>query len=420
MSSGSATALATLLSGMLALLAVVIWPGFLERHISLDWRIGSVRTAAYVLQAAFAATAVVVAIARRRIGARVARWCTSPRTWGFALVTCAASVLGTLALLEGTCRVLDLPVRFRVPAAASVAATFDPEVGWAYLPNHSTVSTFGSDERKITSHFDAIGARVRAPGITHDPSTPTALFVGDSFTMGHGVTYEESFVGQLEKMEGFPYQVVDVGVQGFGTDQSLLMLERNFKRFNTKVVVYTFIEDHVVRNSNYDRRVLQENANTPGTKPLFGLRADGSLYLQKAPYRLADYPAAPRLWEYLEIAWNRVGPRPSVPLTVALVNEMRRFTEANGAVFVLVYWRGQDARPTPRMSLFDGMGLNLLDTGVGAPAGWASWTIPGDPHPDARAHGRVARLLFDKLTDPRTTPTVDRASPAPSRESPAG
>src|SRR5689334_1290073 len=61
MPSGSATALATLLSGMLALLAVVIWPGFLERHISLDWRIGSVRTAAYVLQAAFAATAVVVA-----------------------------------------------------------------------------------------------------------------------------------------------------------------------------------------------------------------------------------------------------------------------------------------------------------------------------------------------------------------------
>src|SRR5215468_4020266 len=122
MSLGSATALATVLSGMLALLAVVIWPGFLERHLSLDWRIGNVRAAAYALQAAFAATAVVVAVARRWIGAHVARGCTSPRTWAFPLITCAASALGTLVLLEGACRVLDLPVRFRVPAAASVAA----------------------------------------------------------------------------------------------------------------------------------------------------------------------------------------------------------------------------------------------------------------------------------------------------------
>ena len=398
-SSALGRVLATLVSGVLLLLSVLAWPGFLERHMSLEWRLGNVRPAAYVLQAALAGAATLAAVFRRSLGARFDLLSPSPRALVFPLLTFTGSLVMTLAVLETACRLLDLPERFRVAPPANVAATFDPELGWAYLPNHSVVSSFASDERKIPSHFDEIGARVRAPGAKHDPAAPTALFVGDSFTMGHGVVFDESFVGRLESMPGLPYQVVDLGVQGFGTDQSLLMLKRNFKRFNTKVVVYTFIDDHVVRNSNYDRRVLQLNSNTPGTKPLFGLRPDGTLYLRKAPYRLADHPPAPRLWEYLQIAWNRVGPRPSIPLTVALVDEMRRFTEANGAAFLLVYWRGQEAQPTPRMTLFDSLGIEILDTGVDAPAGWQSWTLPGDPHPDARAHAHVAELLYKALTD---------------------
>jgi hypothetical protein len=415
--SAVGTALATVLAALLLLLSFLVWPPFLERHVSLDWRLGNMRPAAYLLQATLAGGAILAVVCRRSLGARFVVRFHSPRTFVFALLTVTSAVIVTLVALEITCRLLDLPERFRVPLAANVAATFDPELGWAYQPNHSVVSTFASDERKITSHFDELGARVRAPGTTHDPAVPTVLFVGDSFTMGHGVTFEESFVGRLEGMPGLPYQVVDLGVQGFGTDQALLMLERNFKRFNTKVVVYTFIEDHVVRNSNYDRRVLQPNANTPGTKPLFGLRPDGTLYLRKTPYRLADHPPAPRLWEYLQIAWNRVGPRPSVPLTVALVDEMRRFTEANGAAFILVYWRGQEAHPTPRMTSFDALAIDMVDTGVPAPAGWESWTLPGDPHPDARAHAYVAGLLYDTLT--RLRPSAVRAAPAASSEHPS-
>jgi hypothetical protein len=251
----------------------------------------------------------------------------------------------------------------------------------------------------IPSHFDELGTRVRVPGLKHDPAAPTVLLVGDSFTMGHGVVFEETFAGRLEAMPDFPYQVVNLGVQAFGTDQSLLMLKRHFKRFNTKVVVYTFIEDHVVRNSNYDRRVLQVEANVAGTKPLFGLRPDGTLYLRKVPYRLADYPTSPRLWEYLEIAWNRLGPRPSIALTLALVQEMRRFTEAQGAAFLLVNWRDQGAKPTSRAPLFDSMGLEILDTDMDAPADWRNWIIPGDGHPDSRAHARIAQMLYQRLKD---------------------
>src|SRR5204862_1895735 len=110
------------------------------------------------------------------------------------------------------------------------------------------------------SHFDVIGARVRAPGVTPAPAAPTVLLVGDSLTMGHGVVFDDTFAGRLEAMADFPYQVVDLGVQAFGTDQSLLMLIRHIRRFNTKVVVYTFIDDPLLRNATDDRRVLQVDA----------------------------------------------------------------------------------------------------------------------------------------------------------------
>ena len=96
---------------------------------------------------------------------------------------------------------------------------------------------------------------------------------------------------------------------------------------------------------------------------------------------------------------------PDRELTRALIGEMRDFVESRGAEFVLVHWRqdiefpagsgertGGDPSPTVR-----GMGLPVLDTGANAPPGWDDWTIPGDPHPDARAHLRVAELIFEEL-----------------------
>jgi hypothetical protein len=390
---------AMLLCVLLLALSFLVWPGFLERQISLEWRLGNMRLPAYTLQALLAGAAAVTGLLRRPINSRCVAMFPSRKHFFFALVAATMSLAVTLAALESACRLLDLPVRFRTARAEHVIAKFDSELGWAYLPNSSVVSSFGSDRRMIPSHFDELGIRVRAPGRKHDPGAPTVLLVGDSFTMGHGVVFEETFAGRLEARPDFPYQVVNLGVQAYGTDQSFLMLKRHFKRWNTKVVVYTFIEDHIVRNSNYDRRMLQVEANVAGTKPLYGLGSNGMLYLRKMPYRFADHPTTPYLWRYLEIAWNRLGPRPSIPLTLALVQEMRRFTEANGAVFLLVYWSGQGAKPTPRPLLFDSMGLEILDTGADAPADWRNWIIPGDGHPDSRAHARVAQLLYQRLRE---------------------
>src|SRR6185436_20133257 len=109
-----------------------------------------------------------------------------------SLITAVLAVAVSLGALEVACRMLDVPMRFREPRAEHVVSKFDAELGWAYAPNSSVITRFGSDERMIPSHFDELGARVRAREVRHDPAAPTAIFVGDSFTMGHGVVFDDT------------------------------------------------------------------------------------------------------------------------------------------------------------------------------------------------------------------------------------
>jgi hypothetical protein len=218
------------------------------------------------------------------------------------------------------------------------------------------------------------------------------LFVGCSFTWGHGVTYEESFPGQIETSPAFPLQVVNLGVQGYGTDQSLLWLKQFMPRFNVKAVVYTFICDQVRRNAVVDRRVLIPGAEFIGTKPKFGLRFDGSLFQSDRPQLYQDYTYS-RLWAYVQVQRFRRGPRPSLDLTRALVREMEHYVKENGAQFLLIWWNDD---PDCSTNPFSGMDLNILDIAASAPSGWQKWKVPGDTHPDLRTHQFVAERLLER------------------------
>ena len=76
---------------------------------------------------------------------------------------------------------------------------------------------------------------------------------------------------------------------------------------------------------------------------------------------------------------------------------MNDYVESKGATFILVDWDWTypGTRPTP--SPFVGMDLNLIDTGDDPPPGWSEWKNQGDAHPNARAHLRVARLIYEEL-----------------------
>jgi hypothetical protein len=214
--------------------------------------------------------------------------------------------------------------------------------------------------------------------------------------MGQGVNYEESFPGVLEATDEFPFQVVNLGVQAYGTDQALIQMKRHFKTFNTKAVVYTYICDHVMRNAVPDRRLLTPALRYVGTKPQFVLGEDGTPVLDRRParHKNARYSL---LWEKFRLLWIHYGPVPDMRLTWALVREMKAFAESEGAEFFLVNWEFIVRPGFCGQRPFEGTDLPALNTVDHRPPEWDSWTIAGDGHPDGRAHRHVAQLILEEF-----------------------
>jgi hypothetical protein len=388
------------LTTILVILIFLVWPGFLEQFFSLNWKVGNIRPITYGLQLLLAVLTIIAFLKRNWINAYFSNKFFSRKRLIFTIIGFIISLSMTLAIIELSLRIFDLPFKTWEPSKYR-RAQFDPEIGWTYVPNRSMRQRFVNGQPEIAIYADENGSRVLAPGVHHDKSVSTVLFIGCSFTFGFGVPYEETFVGRLEMSPQFKYQVVNLGVEGYGTDQALLILKRHFGQYNTKAVVYTFLDDHINRNHIFDRRLLYGGGRFVGTKPLFGLDRSGNLYLKKKPVRYRDLNDL-RILACLKLAWKRWGAEPSPNLTMALIKEMKSFVESHGATFVLVYWNWWNAdKGNFLLSEIRNVTSNVVDTGAKPPPGWrewnSEWKIPGDSHPSPQAHSRVANLIFEEF-----------------------
>jgi hypothetical protein len=175
--------------------------------------------------------------------------------------------------------------------------------------------------------------------------------------------------------------------------------------FNVVAVVYTFIPSHVDRNLNYDRRVIVPGVRMVGTKPLFGLKRDGSVYLKKEPVRLEDYNYL-RLWVHVQRAWHNWGPEPSLKLSRALINAMGKEVEAAGAKFILVYWHFWEEDGGFAYPILDDIAFPIVDLCAQHPVGWRDMRLSkNNSHPNAEACAYVAKRLAAKLIELGLMPT---------------
>ena len=115
----------------------------------------------------------------------------------------------------------------------------DSELGWTLRPNAS--SCYGMTNRLtgevyFTSdiHTDALG--FRAPQSGSDPPVGAIVAIGDSWTFGYGVDYDDTYPHHLAEKLGLP--VVNLGVPAYGSAQTVLLLERHLERLGPAAVVY--------------------------------------------------------------------------------------------------------------------------------------------------------------------------------------
>jgi len=305
-----------------------------------------------------------------------------------------------LAILIGLCVVfLVMEVAFRIagiPRTSVACRQFgessgptifraDKELGWAYVPNAAFRMQFGPP-RWVNVFFDENGIRVPSEGFHLDPAKPSILFVGCSYTMGHALFYEETVAGLIAALPQFQFQVVNLGVQAYGTDQTLIALKKYISRFNTKLVVYTFMSAHVERNVS------------AVSKPFFELVGD-QLVLQKVfepihpSWVSSRVIGAIRIMLDSKFGWFLR----SKALTRRLVMEMKKVTEAHGAKFMVIQWLWNNKENTK--DIFKGLDLDVINTLDGAPPGWGTMFNLYDAHPLPQANAHVAQLLLKRLAE---------------------
>ena len=166
----------------------------------------------------------------------------------------------------------------------------DPVLGWRNKPGTYTRELYlpGYDEPAVTTIL-ADGSRRTGRQVVSARARRVAV-VGGAFTQGWCLSDDQTFASLLEQsLTGA--DVENHACVGYGTYQSLLLVERLMSNAPPRVVVYGLVEDHEAINvASYDvMRMLSELAHRRGMAyplPYCDLAADGTL----VRYEPESYP----------------------------------------------------------------------------------------------------------------------------------
>ena len=81
----------------------------------------------------------------------------------FLLIINLVFFLLIITLVEGLFRAVGIPYKVKYIPNENSFARFDPELGWSYIPNNSSIHTTGHIVKQV--HFDSNGARVSGPDV---------------------------------------------------------------------------------------------------------------------------------------------------------------------------------------------------------------------------------------------------------------
>jgi hypothetical protein len=277
----------------------------------------------------------------------------------------------------------------------------DHVLGWQPKPGAYLIPPFTARSKPIRVTVQADRSRVTgSPG----DRAEKLLLIGCSFTFGWGVGDEDSFAWKLH--DQLPsYDVINHGVGGYGTYQSLLLLEQMLAQGPPPArVLYGYMQGHEARNvahplwtfslTKYSRQGLVE-------VPFCTLDGDG--HLQRRPAE--HYPAWPlegdlAVVNFLEESYMRreamERTAEAQQVTDLLMLEMGDLCRRHGVKFAVVLLYADDAMRDHYSRLLREHDVDLIDC---ARPLTAETRVPGDGHPNARLHAEWATCIAAALTE---------------------
>jgi hypothetical protein len=201
-----------------------------------------------------------------------------------------ASILLTLLAFEVGLRCAGYRAVYETYSKPSLFWVHDPVLGWAHEPG-AQADYVGPRPWPVEfrEHVEINALGLRGPDLPEPPPAGArrVLVLGDSMVAGFEVPWHATFTAilqdRLSQSLDRPVQVINAGVRGYGTDQSLLYYRDRGRRLRPDVVVFLYSA-----HDPKDNTTLHE-MRRPFGKAAYALREDGSLELLGSPVR--PYPA---------------------------------------------------------------------------------------------------------------------------------
>lgn len=339
------------------------------------------------------------------------------------ILLASASVAVFLALLagiEGVLRLARPDYLFSVHGDES-SNVYSETYGWELRKGFH-----GHDLGEIAT-INRLGYRGPEHAHAKPPGKTRVVMLGDSIAYGAGVKDDQTFSALLETRG--PYDVVNLAVGGYGTDQELVRLQREGLRYQPDVVMLHFclfsdFTDNGLPAALFDARQPKPYFTWDGralqlydAHLKLGLLSRASQWLSDQSHaynrlvgllRVRRAPREPGVWADRMSAVMRDLPAVS-DLTFRIVRRMADEAAANGARFLVVIHPDEFAfkHRSKLLRKFCGTpvleGIPVLELGARyreAGLDWSAVSLDEPGHLTLRGHQRAADALAAALAQP--------------------
>jgi hypothetical protein len=161
------------------------------------------------------------------------------------------------------------------------------------FPHDSTIRSVSaladsSDDSFYVSSTEGLRSPTMGMSFAVVPAKARVALVGDSFTFGLEVRYNDTWGNRLEQMLGNGVQVLNFGVDGYGVDQALLRYRRDATTWHPDVVILSAIDDDAKRTMCIYGFLCFPASEIPFAKPRFVVSADTLVRLNQRVPSLAE------------------------------------------------------------------------------------------------------------------------------------
>lgn len=335
------------------------------------------------------------------------------------LALACGSVLGVALLVEVAVRVAGLappvyaPRRYepdgRVPFVVHADGRFfyQPNTTFSsvYDPRGDTREHLGTDGR-VTYRLNNLG--LRGPDVT--PAKPDGTLrivcLGDSFTFGEGVREEQTYPAMLQgmldhRMVPGPVEVINAGVQGYGTLEELYLFGLVCDPLQPDVVTLGFVLNDA---TDLQETIRHNDEASRAFEPSLPGRVSALWQMferQREARRLEQAFIDTTRKSFESSRWND---------TRTALRGMNEYSRERGFTFVVVIFPmfTRLDRDYPFEDLHRKVAgactdvgiahLDLLDAFRGRSAE-TYWVHPVDHHPNRLVHGEATRRIIDFLRE---------------------